>query len=98
MGAFPLPVEVIPMSVPQIIRNFASMGGNAVLRMRDGQPLVTDNGQYIVDVHGLKLNEPLALEAQISQWPGVVTVGIFAFQKADVCLLATPAGVQTLLF
>ena len=98
MGAFPLPVEVIPMSVPQIIRNFASMGGNAVLRMRDGQPLVTDNGQYILDVHGLKLNEPLALEAQISQWPGVVTVGIFAFQKADVCLLATPAGVQTLLF
>ena len=98
MGAFPLPVEVIPMSVPQIIRNFASIGGNAVLRMRDGQPLVTDNGQYIVDVHGLKLNEPLALEAQISQWPGVVTVGIFAFQKADVCLLATPAGVQTLLF
>ena len=98
MGAFPLPVEVIPMSVPQISRNFASMGGNAVLRMRDGQPLVTDNGQYIVDVHGLKLTEPLALEAQISQWPGVVTVGIFAFQKADVCLLATPAGVQTLLF
>jgi ribose 5-phosphate isomerase A len=98
MGAFPLPVEVIPMSVPQIIRNFASIGGNAVLRMRDGQPLVTDNGQYILDVHGLKLNEPLALEAQISQWPGVVTVGIFAFQKADVCLLATPAGVQTLLF
>jgi len=98
MGTFPLPVEVIPMSVPQIIRNFASIGGNAVLRMRDGQPLVTDNGQYILDVHGLKLTEPLALEAQISQWPGVVTVGIFAFQKADVCLLATPAGVQTLLF
>ena len=98
MGTFPLPVEVIPMSVPQISRNFAVMGGNAVLRMRDGQPLVTDNGQYILDVHGLKLTEPLALEVQISQWPGVVTVGIFAFQKADVCLLATPAGVQTLLF
>ncbi len=98
MGTFPLPVEVIPMSVPQIIRNFSSIGGNAVLRMRDGQPLVTDNGQYILDVHGLKLTEPLALEAQISQWPGVVTVGIFAFQKADVCLLATPAGVQTLFF
>ena len=98
MGAFPLPVEVIPMSVPQISRNFASIGGNAVLRMRDGQPLVTDNGQYILDVHGLKLTEPLALEALLSQWPGVVTVGIFAFQKADVCLLATPAGVQTLLF
>ena len=98
MGAFPLPVEVIPMSVPQISRNFASIGGNAVLRMRDGQPLVTDNGQYILDVHGLKLTEPLALEALISQWPGVVTVGIFAFQKADVCLLATPSGVQTLRY
>ena len=98
MGAFPLPVEVIPMSVPQISRNFASIGGNAVLRMRDGQPLVTDNGQYILDVHGLKLTEPLALEVQISQWPGVVTVGIFAFQKADVCLLATPSGVQTLRY
>ena len=98
MGTFPLPVEVIPMSVPQISRNFAFMGGNAVLRMRDGQPLVTDNGQYILDVHGLKLTEPLALEALISQWPGVVTVGIFAFQKADVCLLATPSGVQTLRY
>lgn len=98
MGTFPLPVEVIPMSVPQIIRNFASLGGKAVLRMRDAQPLVTDNGQYILDVHGLKLTEPLALESLISQWPGVVTVGIFAFQKADICLLATPEGVQTLRY
>jgi ribose 5-phosphate isomerase A len=98
LGAFPLPVEVIPMAVPQITRAFAQMGGQAVLRMRDTQPLVTDNGQYILDVHGLKLTEPLALEARISQWPGVVTVGIFAFQKADICLLATPEGVQTLRY
>jgi ribose 5-phosphate isomerase A len=96
MGAFPLPVEVIPMAVPQIIRDFSALGGQAVLRMRDEKPLVTDNGQYILDVHGLKLTEPMALEARISQWPGVVTVGIFAFQKADICLLATPDGVQTL--
>ena len=98
MGAFPLPVEVIPMAVPQIIREFSALGGQAVLRMRDEKPLVTDNGQYILDVHGLKLTEPMALEARISQWPGVVTVGIFAFQKADICLLATPEGVQTLRY
>jgi ribose 5-phosphate isomerase A len=98
MGAFPLPVEVIPMAVPQIIRDFSVLGGQAVLRMRDEKPLVTDNGQYILDVHGLKLTEPKALEARISQWPGVVTVGIFAFQKADICLLATPDGVQTLRY
>lgn len=98
MGAFPLPVEVIPMAVPQIIRDFSALGGQAVLRMRDEKPLVTDNGQYILNVHGLKLTEPMALEARISQWPGVVTVGIFAFQKADICLLATPDGVQTLRY
>ena len=98
MGAFPLPVEVIPMAVPQIIRDFSALGGQAVLRMRDDKPLVTDNGQYILDVHGLKLTEPMALEARISQWPGVVTVGIFAFQKADICVLATPDGVQTLRY
>ena len=98
MGAFPLPVEVIPMAVPQIIRDFSALGGQAVLRMRDDKPLVTDNGQFILDVHGLKLTEPMALEARISQWPGVVTVGIFAFQKADICLLATPDGVQTLRY
>ena len=98
MGAFPLPVEVIPMAVPQIIRSFAALGGQAVLRMREAHPLVTDNGQYILDVHGLKLTEPMALETRISQWPGVVTVGIFAFQKADICLLATPDGVQTLRY
>jgi ribose 5-phosphate isomerase A len=98
LGTFPLPVEVIPMAVPQISRAFEDMGGQAVLRTRDAQPLVTDNGQYILDVHGLKLTEPTALETRISQWPGVVTVGIFAFQKADICLLATPDGVQTLRY
>jgi ribose 5-phosphate isomerase A len=98
LGAFPLPVEVIPMAVPQLKRAFAALGGKAVLRLKNAQAVVTDNSQYILDVHGLKLNEPLALEARISQWPGVVTVGIFAFQKADVCLMATPEGVQTLRF
>lgn len=98
LGAFPLPVEVIPMAAPQLIRAFAALGGKAVLRLKNAQAVVTDNSQNILDVHGLKLTEPLALEARISQWPGVVTVGIFAFQKADVCLMATPEGVQTLRF
>lgn len=86
------------MAVPYIIRQFAAIGGQAKLRERDGQAVVTDNGQHIVDVHGLKLSDPLAQETLISQWPGVVTVGIFAYQKANVCLLATPSGVQTLRY
>ncbi len=98
LGAFPLPVEVIPMASSQIIRQFASMGGVGKVRMKDGQPLVTDNGQHIVDVTGLKITDPVAFEATVSQWPGVVTVGVFAYQKAQVCLLGTSAGVKTLKF
>jgi ribose 5-phosphate isomerase A len=98
LGAFPLPVEVIPMSSAQIIRQFAAMGGAGKVRMKDGQPLVTDNGQHIVDVTGLKISDPVAFEATVSQWPGVVTVGVFAYQKAQVCLLGTSAGVKTLEF
>ena len=98
LGAFPLPVEVIPMSSAQIIRQFVAMGGAGKVRMKDGQPLVTDNGQHIVDVTGLKITDPVAFEATVSQWPGVVTVGVFAYQKAQVCLLGTSAGVKTLEF
>jgi ribose 5-phosphate isomerase A len=98
LGTFPLPVEVIPMSSAQIIRQFAAMGGVGKVRMKDGQPLVTDNGQHIVDVTGLKITDPVAFEATVSQWPGVVTVGVFAYQKAQVCLLGTSAGVKTLEF
>ena len=98
LGAFPLPVEVIPMATQRITRQFAAMGGQAKLRLKDGQPLVTDNGQHILDVTGLKVTDPLAFESQVSQWPGVVTVGVFAHQKAQVCLLGTTAGVKTLKF
>ena len=59
---------------------------------------MTDNGQQILDVTGLQIAEPLAFESLVSQWPGVVTVGVFAFQKASVCLLGTADGVQTLTF
>lgn len=98
LGAFPLPVEVIPMSSARIVAQFAKLGGQAQVRMKEGQALVTDNGQHIIDVRGLKINDPVAFEAQVSQWPGVVTVGVFAYQKAQVCLLGTADGVKTLTF
>ena len=98
LGAFPLPVEIIPMSAPEIVRRFQAMGGVATLRSVNGQPLVTDNGQYLLDVKGLSITDPLAFENTVSQWPGVVTVGVFAHQHAHVCLLGTPQGVQTLVY
>jgi ribose 5-phosphate isomerase A len=98
LGAFPLPVEVIPMATGRVMRKFTAMGGIAQIRQKDGQPLVTDNGQYIVDVTGLHITDPVAFETQVSQWPGVVTVGVFAHQKAHVCLLGTASGVKTLKF
>ncbi|MBV2218237.1 MAG: ribose-5-phosphate isomerase RpiA [Diaphorobacter nitroreducens] len=96
LGAFPLPVEVIPMAAAHIARRFESLGGQATLRLKDGQPLVTDNGQHILDVRGLTISDPLAFETEVNQWPGVVTVGVFALQKANVCLLGTAQGVRTL--
>ena len=98
LGTFPLPVEVIPMAAKRITRQFAALGGVANLRFKNGVPLVTDNGQHILDVTGLKIVDPLAFEATVNNWPGVVCVGVFAFQKASVCLLATAAGVKTLTF
>lgn len=94
LGRFPLPVEVIPMASAQVARRFAALGGEAVLRAG----VVTDNGGCILDVHGLAISDPLTLEQEINQWPGVVTVGIFARHRASVCLLGTAAGVKTLSF
>jgi ribose 5-phosphate isomerase A len=98
LGRFPVPVEVIPMATARLVRQFAALGGQATVRMKDGAPLVTDNGQHILDVAGLQIADPLAFESQVNQWPGVVTVGVFAHQKAAVCLLGTAAGVRTLAF
>ncbi|SFE29059.1 ribose-5-phosphate isomerase RpiA [Paracidovorax konjaci] len=99
LGRFPLPVEVIPMAAEQIARRFSALGGNAVLRRTaDGLPVVTDNQQHILDVHGLSIQEPLAFESDVSQWPGVVTVGVFAHQKAHVALIGAPEGVRTLQY
>ena len=94
LGAFALPVEVIAMAAAQVARRFAALGGTATLRPR----LLTDNGHPILDVRGLHITDPLALETEINQWPGVVTVGIFARHRASLCLLGTAQGVRTLVF
>ena len=94
LGAFPLPVEVIAIAAAQVSRRFAAVGGVATLRAG----VLTDNGHPILDVRGLSITDPLALEAEVNQWPGVVSVGIFARHRASVCLLGTPQGVQTLVF
>ncbi len=94
LGRFPLPVEVIPMAAAQVARRLRTLGGEP--RRRDG--VVTDNGGAIIDVHGLAIADPAGLEAEINQWPGVVTVGVFARNRAAVCLLGTPHGVRTLIF
>ena len=94
LGRFPLPVEVIPMAVAQVSRRLASLGGTPVLR----SGVTTDNGNAIVDVRGLRISDPLAMETEINQWPGVVTVGIFARHRATVCLLGAPEGVRRIVF
>ena len=94
LGRFPLPVEVIPMAAAQIARRFAGLGARPVLRAG----VVTDNGGHIIDVHGLSIADPAAMECDVNQWPGVVTVGIFARNKASVCLFGTPRGVETVRF
>jgi ribose 5-phosphate isomerase A len=98
LGKFPLPVEVIPMSHAVVARKLNALGGDARLRMKDGQVLLTDNGNMILDVHGLQIADPVALEATINNIVGVVTVGLFAQQGANVCLLGTAEGVKTLQF
>jgi ribose 5-phosphate isomerase A len=98
LGNFPLPIEVIPMAQAVVMRKLALLGGQPRLRMKDGQPLVTDNGNLIVDLVGMKIANPAALEEQINNIVGVVTVGLFARQGANVCLLGTAEGVKTLKF
>jgi ribose 5-phosphate isomerase A len=95
LGRFPLPVEVIPMAAAQVARRFRRCyGGEATVR----EGVVTDNGNLILDVRGLTISDPPAMEAEVNQWPGVVTMGVFARHKASVCLLGTPEGVKTLRF
>ncbi len=92
LGAFPLPVEVIPMARSYVARRLVRLGGRPVWR----QGFVTDNGNDIVDVHGLAITDAAALEAEIGQLAGVVMVGLFARRPADLLLVATPGGVRML--
>jgi ribose 5-phosphate isomerase A len=94
LGRFPLPVEVIPMAAQHVARRLRALGGEPMLR----EGVVTDNGCRILDVRGLAITDPPALEREINQIPGVVTVGIFARNRASVCLLGTQQGVRTLTF
>ncbi len=91
LGHFPLPVEVIPMARAQVARELVRLGGRPVLR----EGFVTDNGNLILDVHGLEIQDPVNLEITIDGIVGVVTSGLFAKRGADVLLLATPDGVKT---
>lgn len=94
LGKFPLPVEVIPMARSFVARELVKLGGHPEWRMRDDKAVVTDNGNWILDVHGFSIENPPLLETEINQIPGVVTNGIFARRGADVLLLATADGVQ----
>jgi len=90
LGAFPLPVEVIPMAREAVARQMAALGGRPTLR----EGFTTDNGCQILDVAGLRITDPKALEAQVNNIPGVVTCGLFAIAGADVALISTQTGVE----
>lgn len=92
LGSFPLPIEVIPMARSFVAREMVKRGGTPVLR----EDFTTDNGNVILDVHNLKIMDPVKLEAELNNIPGVVTVGLFAIRPADVLLLGTKDGVKKL--
>jgi len=100
MGTFPLPVEVVPMARAAVARALTALGGQPRLRTKPGsdEPFVTDNGGHLLDVAGLSITDPVALESQINQIVGVIAVGLFARRGANVCLLGTGEGVKTLSF
>jgi ribose 5-phosphate isomerase A len=91
LGGFPLPVEVIPMARSLVARQLAARGGRALWR----EGFVTDNGNHVLDVHGLTIADPVALEHDLNQLAGVVTVGLFAARPADMLLVGTASGVET---
>lgn len=92
LGRYPLPVEVVPMALGLVAGRFRAIGGRPSPR----PGFTTDNGNLILDVAGLSIPDPAALESEINQWPGVVTVGLFARDAADVALVASPQGIATI--
>lgn len=91
LGAFPLPVEIIPMARTYVTRELLRLGGRPVWR----EKVVTDNGNHILDVHGLRIADPVSLETAINQITGVVTVGLFAARPADLVILGGPGGIKS---
>ncbi len=100
LGRFPLPVEVLPMARAAVMRRMLALGGQPKLRIKAGSeaPFITDNGGEIIDVAGLSITDPVALEREINQIPGVIAVGLFAQRGANVCLIGAGDGVKTLTF
>lgn len=97
LGAFPLPIEIIPMSITYVTKELKKLGGTPVLRQEnDSTPFITDNGNYIIDVKNLEIKNPLHLEAALNQITGVVTNGLFAKRKADILLLGHTSKVEVL--
>lgn len=92
LGRFPLPIEIIPMAESFVARQLGKAGGHPILR----QGFVTDNGNHILDVHDLRIANPVEMETRFNQIPGIVTVGLFANRRADVLLVGGPSGVKTL--
>ena len=90
LGDFPLPLEVIPMAVRLVADRLSELGAEPVVR----EGFITDNGNPIIDARGLKISDPRGLESRVNQWPGVVTVGLFAQRGADVCLAGSAQGVR----
>ncbi|SDV47603.1 ribose-5-phosphate isomerase RpiA [Chitinasiproducens palmae] len=99
LGTFPLPVEVVPLARNAVARRLRECGGAPTRRLhKDGSVYVTDNGNEILDVAGLDIVDPRGFEARVNDWPGVVTVGLFARRRADLGLFAVADGVQTVTF
>jgi ribose 5-phosphate isomerase A len=101
LGGFALPVEVVPMArgaIERKLRALAPEAAPAIRRDKQSAVFITDNGNEILDVKGLRIADPLALERQINEWPGVLTVGVFALQKAQLGMFGTAAGVETVRF
>jgi len=100
LGKFPLPLEVVSMARAAIARRIHALGGEPALRRRkeDGSVYLTDNGNEILDVQGLHITDPRALETTLNAWPGIVTAGLFAERGADLCLLGTDAGVRVVRY
>ena len=96
LGHFPLPIEVIPIARSYVARELVKLGGHPEWRMKNDKAVVTDNGNWILDVHGMTISEPTELETRLNQIAGVVTNGLFALRGADIALLASIDGVQTL--